>query len=223
MLKAWRRYLDAKQYAGLHLRGPGTDLKVGLPRRHLWMGGLSHSAQGMPFIANMPTEEVFTAPHCREAEGVVRSTKPLSHAGALIEDFELRFAQGKVVGLKAARNEAVLAKLIETDAGASRLGELALVPHSSPISQSGLLFYNTLYDENASCHLALGRAYRICVENGAQMSDEAFAEAGGNDSLVHTDFMIGSDRLDVSGILADGSEEPLMRAGEWVSAVTSPH
>lgn len=211
-----RAFLDEKQYAALRFKGPGTDLTVGMPDRHAWNGGESKTrGTGIPFIANLPTEEVFSMPHKDKVDGVVTTTKPLSHAGALIKGFTLRFEKGRVVDIKAENNEAVLRQLIETDEGASRLGEVALVPHSSPISQSGLLFYNTLYDENASSHLAVGRAYRSSLENGAEMSDEAFAEAGGNDSLTHVDFMIGSGKMNVDGIAKDGSVEPLMRDGEW--------
>jgi aminopeptidase len=133
----------------------------------------------------------------------------------LIEDFSLTFKAGRVVNVTARKGEAVLRKLIETDEGSARLGEVALVPHSSPISQSGLLFYNTLFDENASCHLAVGRAYPNCLENGAQMSQAEFAAAGGNDSLVHVDFMIGSGQMDIDGLTAAGEVEPVMRGGEW--------
>src|SRR6185503_8117275 len=165
--------------------------------------------------ANVPTEEVFTMPHKDRTEGVVTSTKPLSYGGVLIEDFSLTFAGGRVVKVTAKKGEAVLKKLIETDEGSARLGEVALVPHSSPISQSGLLFYNTLFDENASNHVAIGRAYRFSLADGAGMSDEEFAAAGGNDSLTHVDFMIGSAEMNVDGLTADGSAEPIMRAGEW--------
>ncbi|MBD3161864.1 MAG: aminopeptidase [Candidatus Latescibacteria bacterium] len=217
-LRERRTLLNRKQYAALKYHAPGTDLTVGLPEKQSWMGGESHTLEKeIPFIANIPTEEVFAMPHKDRVDGVVRATKPLNYAGVLIEDFELRFQDGKVVEMKAAKNEAVLRKLIETDEGAARLGEVALVPHSSPISQSGLLFFNTLYDENASCHLALGRAYRVCVEGGGKMSDEEFSAAGGNMSLTHVDFMIGSGEMDIDGVTRDGAAEPLMRGGEWVS------
>jgi aminopeptidase len=154
-------------------------------------------------------------PHKDRAEGVLSSSKPLSYGGVLIENFSLTFAEGRVVKVVAEKGEAMLQKLIDTDEGSARLGEVALVPYNSPISQSGLLFYNTLFDENASNHVALGRAYRFCIQNGTQMSDEEFAQAGGNDSLTHVDFMIGSNQMDIDGITANGSSEPLMRAGEW--------
>ncbi len=212
-----RAFLGRKQYAALRFQAPGTDLTVGLPERQVWMGGVSHSRdREIPFIANIPTEEVFGAPHRDRVEGVVHSTKPLCHNGVLIEDFSLTFQDGCVVGIEAAQNEAVLKRLIATDEGSARLGEVALVPHGSPISKLGLLFYNTLFDENASSHLALGRAYRVCIEGGGDMTDGAFSAAGGNDSLVHVDFMIGSSRMDVDAVRRDGGTERLMRAGEWV-------
>ncbi len=214
-LKQRREALDAKQYRSLRYRAPGTDLELGLPDDHRWMGGESRSKTDTLFVANIPTEEVFTLPHRDRADGLVSSSKPLSYAGTLIEEFSLRFEAGRVVEVKAAKGEAALRKLIETDEGASRLGEVALVPHGSPISRSGLLFFNTLYDENASSHLAVGRAYRICLEGGAEMSDEGFLAAGGNDSLAHVDFMIGSELMDVDGVLEDGQVEPVMRNGEW--------
>ncbi|MCB0211540.1 MAG: aminopeptidase [Anaerolineae bacterium] len=216
-LAARCEYLNAKQYTALKYTAPGTDLTVGLPENHIWHGGQKETLTGIPFIPNVPTEEVFTMPHKDRVEGVVTSTKPLSYAGVLIENFRLQFVDGKIVEIAAERGEAVLRKLIETDEGAARLGEVALVPQNSPIAQSGVLFYNTLFDENASNHLAVGRAYRFCVENGPQMSNEDFAAAGGNDSLAHVDFMIGSEAMDIEGLLADGTAEPLMRAGEWVS------
>ncbi|MDH3943901.1 MAG: aminopeptidase [Anaerolineae bacterium] len=207
--------MTAKAYRSLHFNGPGTDLKIGLPEGHIWMGGSADTEAGFPYVANIPTEEIFTLPHRMVADGHVTATKPLSRGGALIDDFSVSFEGGKVVKVQAKHNEGVLTKMIAADESAGRLGEVALVPHSSPISQSGLLFYTTLFDENASCHIALGSSYRECLAGGAAMSDEAYQAAGGNDSLIHTDFMIGSDSLDVDGIKADGSLEPVMRAGEW--------
>ncbi|MBN1220738.1 MAG: aminopeptidase [Anaerolineae bacterium] len=214
-LKAKTDYLNAKHYTALKYTAPGTDFTVGLPANHLWKSGQSVSQHSIVFVVNIPTEEIFTMPHRDKAEGVVSSAKPLSHAGILIEDFSLTFENGRITKVTAKKGEAVLKKLIESDEGAARLGEVALVPHSSPISQSGLLFYNTLYDENAANHLALGRAYRCSLKNGLLMSDEEFAKAGGNDSLIHVDFMIGSAHMDVDGITSDGAIEPIMRAGEW--------
>jgi len=217
-LRARRAQLDARQYRALRYRGPGTALELGLPANHRWLGGLSHTPQGLPFIANLPTEEVFTLPHREQAEGWVAASMPLAYAGTLIEGIRLRFAGGQVVEARAEREETVLHKLLETDAGARRLGEVALVPQSSPVARSGKLFLNTLYDENAASHLAVGRAYRVCLEGGAAMDDAAFAAAGGNDSLTHVDFMIGSSELEVDGLRADGGVEPLMRGGEWTQS-----
>jgi aminopeptidase len=214
-LSARKDYLNAKRYTALKYTAPGTDFTLGLPDHHIWNGAQSQTPTGITFIANVPTEEVFTMPHKDRADGVVSSSKPLSYGGVLIEDFSLTFAGGRVVKVTAKKGEAVLKKLIETDEGSARLGEVALVPHSSPISQSGLLFYNTLFDENASNHVAIGRAYRFCMEGGPAMSDEEFAAAGGNDSLAHVDFMIGSAAMNVDGITREGVTEPIMRAGEW--------
>lgn len=210
-----KEYLTAKQYAALKYTAPGTDFTLGLPAHHIWHSGISQTSSGIIFTANIPTEEVFTMPHKNQADGIVSSTKPLSYGGVLIENFTLTFEAGRVVNVTADKGESVLKNLIETDEGATRLGEVALVPHNSPISQSGLLFYNTLYDENAANHLAVGRAYPFCIENGSMMSDEEFAAAGGNHSLTHVDFMIGSNKMDIEGINHDGSTEPIMRAGEW--------
>jgi aminopeptidase len=212
-----RDVLNRKRYDALRYRGPGTDLTLGLPRGHVWVSGQSLSRSGILFAPNLPTEEVFTIADRNRVDGIVRSTKPLSHGGTLIDDFSLRFAGGRVVELSAARGEAMLRHLIETDEGAGRLGEVALVPHSSPIAQSGLLFYNTLFDENATSHVALGSAYRFTLEGGEAMADDEFERAGGNRSAVHSDFMIGSADLDIDGVLADGRAEPLMRAGEWAA------
>jgi len=208
-------HLNRKRYAALKYSGPGTDLTLGLPDGHIWVSGHTRSQTGISFTANLPTEEVFTMAHKDKVNGVVRSTKPLSHAGTLIEGFSVRFADGRVVEVSAERGEAVLRTLVDTDPGAARLGEVALVPHSSPIAQSGLLFYNTLFDENAASHVALGNAYKFTLAGGDGMSDEAFERAGGNRSSVHVDFMIGSGELDVDGVRADGTSEPLMRGGEW--------
>ena len=214
-----RDYLNRKRYSALKYAGPGTDLTIGLPERHLWVSGRSESRSGIAFAPNLPTEEVFTMPRADRVDGVVRSSKPLSYGGTVIEHFELTFAEGRAVSVKAERGQAVLQQLVDTDPGAARLGELALVPHSSPVAQSGLLFYNTLFDENAASHVAFGSAYKFTLSGGENMDDDAFERAGGNRSAVHVDFMIGSAELDVDGILPDGTREPLMRRGEWVGAV----
>jgi aminopeptidase len=215
-------YLTAKKYTGLHYRaaslgdkGPGTDFTLGLPPGHKWVGGNGLAENGIVFTANMPTEEIFTLPDRNRAEGTVAATFPLSYGGTLIEDFGLEFKDGRIVKVHARKNEAILQKLVDTDEGSTRLGEAALVPASSPIGRRGHLFYNTLFDENASCHIAIGRAYRFTLIGGEELTDEEFVKAGGNMSLNHVDFMIGSDQMDIDGIASDGSREPIMRQGEW--------
>lgn len=216
-LSARRDFLNDRRYDALVYRGPGTDLTVGLAPGHMWVAGRSTSAAGVPFAPNLPTEEVFTMPHRDRVNGVVRSTKPLSYGGTLVDGFSLRFESGRIVGVAAERGRSVLQQLVDTDAGSSRLGEVALVPHGSPVAQSGLLFYNTLFDENAASHLALGSAYRFTMQDGERMTDEAFELSGGNRSAAHVDFMIGSSELSIDGIRADGTREPLMRLGEWAA------
>jgi aminopeptidase len=217
-LAARSDYLNRKRYTALKFSGPGTHLTVGLPAAHLWVSGASTSRNNIRFVANLPTEEVFTMADRHRVSGTVRATKPLSYSGTLIEDFSLKFEDGRVVDVKAGRGESVLRQLVDTDASAGRLGEVALVPHSSPIAQSGRLFYNTLFDENAASHVALGTAYKFTLTGADVMSDEQFEEAGGNRSAIHVDFMIGSGELDVDGVLASGGAEPLMRRGEWAAA-----
>lgn len=212
-------YLTGKQYTALKLKSTQTALTVGLPDGHIWKGGIGTSQTGIPFAPNLPTEEIFTLPHRERVDGVVRTTKPLSVRGVLLHDFTLRFEGGRVVDVSAPEGEDVLRKLIETDEGAAHLGEVALVPASSPISKSGLLFYNTLFDENAASHIALGDAYRFNLEGADELPNEEFAARGGNHSLVHMDFMIGSADMDVDGVRQDGTTEPVMRAGEWAFEV----
>lgn len=218
-LSARRDMLNRRRYDALEYRGPGTNLRLGLVDGHQWVSGRSVSLNGISFAPNLPTEEVFTMPHRERVDGTVRATKPLSYSGTLIEDFSITFEGGRAVSVTAARGEAVLRDLISTDAGAARLGEVALVPHSSPVAQSGLLFYNTLFDENAASHVAFGSAYKFTTQNGEAMSDDAFEAAGGNRSVTHVDFMIGSSALDIDGICKDGTVEPLMRSGEWATAL----
>jgi aminopeptidase len=208
--------MNQKRYSALHFRGPGTDLRVGLADDHLWLGGGTTAGNGLYCIPNMPTEEVFTTPHKDRVDGHVTSTKPLSYQGTLIEEISVRFEKGKIVQAHAARGEQVLQRMIETDEGARRLGEVSLVPHSSPIASSGLLFMNTLFDENAACHIALGQAYSTCLKDGDTLSPEQLASRGANESLIHVDWMIGSNRIDVDGIDSGGGSEPVLRAGEWV-------
>jgi aminopeptidase len=216
-LAARSQQLNSRHYRALKYSGPGTNLTLGLPDGHQWVSGRTATQSGVPFTANLPTEEVFTIADRNRADGTVRASKPLSYGGTLIEGFTLRFDGGRVVEMSAERGEGVLRQLLDTDPGAARLGEVALVPHSSPISQSGRLFYNTLFDENAASHVALGSAYKFTLRGGDAMDDEAFEQAGGNRSAVHVDFMIGSGDLDVDGILQDGTREPVMRGGEFVA------
>jgi aminopeptidase len=208
-------FLNEKRYATLHYRGPGTDFRLGLADDHFWLGGGTTAGNGNYCIPNMPTEEVFSAPHKDRADGTVTATKPLSHQGTMIEGIHVRFERGRIVELKATKGEEVLKKLIETDDGARRLGEVALVPHSSPIASSGLVFFNTLFDENAASHIALGQAYSGCLRDGDKLTPDQLAAKGVNDSLIHVDWMIGSDKLDIDGVTATGAVEPLMRQGEW--------
>lgn len=215
-LKRRRDLLTGKQYAALHFQGGETDLTVGLADDHVWGGGAADTPGGITFTANIPTEEVWTAPHRERVDGTVVSTKPLSYNGTLIDGIRIEFKAGRITGASAEQGEGALLKMIETDEGSHRLGEVALVPHSSPISRSGLFFFNTLYDENAASHIAIGSAYRFNVKGGVDMSLEDFNARGGNDSLTHVDWMIGSDRIDVDGITKDGQREAVMRAGEFV-------
>ena len=208
-------WLNGQRFHSLHYSGPGTDLTIGLADGHEWQGGASTAKNGVVCNPNIPTEEVFTTPHARRVDGHVVSTKPLSYQGALIENIQVRFEQGRIVEAKASRGEEVLRKVLDTDEGARRLGEAALVPHSSPISKSGLLFYNTLFDENAACHIALGQCYSKCFVDGARLTPEQIAERGGNKSLIHIDWMIGSGSIDIDGVHADGSRTPVFRKGEW--------
>jgi aminopeptidase len=210
--------LNAKRYAALHFKSAdgSTDLRVGLADQHLWAGGGTTAGNGIYCQPNIPTEECFTTPHKDRVDGVVRASKPLSHQGTLIENIRCRFEGGKIVEATATAGEDVLNKLISTDDGARRLGEVALVPASSPIAASGILYWSTLFDENAASHIALGQAYSTCLIGGEKMDDEALAALGANESLIHVDWMIGSAKMDVDGVPADGAAEPLMRGGEWV-------
>ncbi|MDB5585168.1 MAG: hypothetical protein JWP26_138 [Devosia sp.] len=212
--KRWT-WLNEKKFASLHYTGPGTDLTVGLADGHRWKGGASEAKNGVTCNPNIPTEEVFTTPHRERVDGYVAATKPLSHNGSLIEEMQGRFENGRLIELKAAKGADVFNKVLDTDEGARRLGEVALVPHSSPISASGILFFNTLYDENASCHIAQGQCYADCFIDGKSLSQEQIFAQGGNKSLIHIDWMIGSDKVDIDGVHADGTTEPVMRKGEW--------
>jgi len=215
-LAARSEYLNNKRYSALKYTGPGTNLTLGLPEGHIWVSGRSVSRGGIPFTANLPTEEVFTIADKDRVDGTVRASKPLSYGSTLIDGFSVTFERGRIVKMTAEKNADTLQRLLDTDEGARRLGEVALVPNSSPISQSGLLYYNTLFDENAASHVALGNAYKFTLKRGNDMSDAEFEQAGGNRSGVHVDFMIGSGELDVDGVLPSGTAEPVMRKGEWI-------
>lgn len=218
-LGARRDLLNEKHYTALMYRAPGTDITIGLPEKHVWFGGEVKAANGIHFIPNMPTEEVFTLPHKDRVDGTIRATLPLSYGGMLIEDFSLTFKHGKVVDFSAKEGYDALKNLLAIDDGARGLGEVALVPQSSPVAQAKMMFFNTLYDENASSHLAFGRAYQFTMQGGEAMTSEQFTANGGNTSLAHVDFMVGSDQMDIDAIAADGKVEPLIRSGEWVTPV----
>jgi aminopeptidase len=208
-------WLNGQRFSALHYSGPGTDLTIGLADGHEWEGGASTAKNGITCNANIPTEEVFTTPHARRVSGHVVSSKPLSYQGTLIDNIQVKFEEGRIIAAKASRGEEVLNRVLDTDEGARRLGEVALVPHSSPISKSGLLFFNTLFDENAACHIALGQCYSKCFVDGTKLSPQQIAAQGGNQSLIHIDWMIGSDKTDIDGIHADGRRVPVFRKGEW--------
>ncbi|MHC3752481.1 aminopeptidase [Streptococcus suis] len=224
-IKAWEEHearlvakakvLNDEQFVKLHYTAPGTDLVLGMPKNHLWEAAGSVNAQGEHFIANMPTEEVFTAPDYRVADGYVTSTKPLSYNGNIIEGIKVTFKDGEIVDVTAEKGDEVMKKLVFDNAGARGLGEVALVPDKSLISQSGVTFFNTLFDENASNHLAIGQAYAFSIEGGTEMSQEELKEAGLNRSDVHVDFMIGSNKMNIDGIREDGTRVPIFRDGEW--------
>lgn len=209
------KWLNDQGFDALHYTGPGTDLRLGLAEGHIWKGGASPALNGIVCQPNIPTEEVFTCPHAYKVDGTVSATKPLAHQGAVIEDISVRFEAGKIVEATASKGQEQFRELLKTDDGAARIGEVALVPHSSPISQSGVLFYNTLFDENASCHIALGQCYADTIEGGSELSPEELQQKGGNQSIIHVDWMIGSDVVDIDGITKSGDVVPVMRAGEW--------
>jgi len=214
-LRTRTEWLNAQRFEALRFTSDGTDLTVGLAEGHEWHGGASEAQNGVTCNPNIPTEEVFTTPHAARVNGTVRSTKPLSHMGTLIDGIEVTFEDGVITRASADKGEAVLLELLDTDAGARRLGEVALVPHGSPISQSGLLYYNTLFDENAACHIALGQCYSKCFLDGASLSPEQIAKQGGNASLIHVDWMIGGAQTDIDGILPSGEAVPVFRNGGW--------
>lgn len=209
-------HLNSKKYKAFHYKSDeGTDVIIELPQKQYWSAASSVNEKGNSFVANMPTEEVFTAPHKNGVNGTIKNTLPLSYSGNIVDDFSITFKDGKVVDYSAGVGEEILKSILETDDGAKRLGEVALVPVDSPISNLNTLFYNTLFDENASCHVALGSAYAFCIDGGKDMSAEERAENGLNDSNTHVDFMIGSKSLSIDGILENGDKEPVFRNGNW--------
>ena len=216
-LRIKTNWLNEKNFAALQYNGPNTNLRVGLADEHEWMGGASKAQNGIICNPNIPSEEVFTTPHAYKVDGTVSSTKPLSYQGTLIDDIKVTFKDGKIIKAHASKGEEVLQKVLKSDEGASRIGEVALVPHSSPISQSGIIFYNTLFDENAASHIALGQCYSKCFKGELDLSKEEISKRGGNSSMIHIDWMIGSDQIDVDGIDQSGNQEPIFRKGEWVS------
>jgi len=224
-IKAWEAHghklqakaaeLNAAQFKALHYTAPGTDITIGLPENHIWIGGPNESSDGRPFVANMPTEEVFSAADSNNINGYISSTKPLSYAGNTLNNMKFTFENGRVIKATAEEGNDVLQKLLQTDAGVKSLGEVALVPDPSPISQSKITFFNTLFDENASNHLALGSAYAFSIEGGTKMTEEQLKAAGLNRSQAHVDFMVGSSQMNIDGIKHDGSVVPVFRNGDW--------
>lgn len=223
---AWKNHLEDLKYRAdflnekafdklIYKSSNGTSLTVGLPKGHIWMSGASTNSHGDRFVANMPTEEVFTAPDARRVDGTLKSTKPLAYSGNIIDKFTLEFKNGEVVSYSAEVGERYLADLLKVDENSKRLGEVALVPYDSPISNSNILFYNTLFDENASCHFAFGKAYPTCVEGGTEMSPKELEEAGINESIMHEDFMVGSKDLSIIGVKEDGTEIEIFKDGNW--------
>ena len=216
-LRMKTNWLNEKNFAALQYNGPNTNLRVGLADEHEWMGGASKAQNGIICNPNIPSEEVFTTPHAYKVDGTVTSTKPLSYQGTLIDNINVTFKDGKIIEANASKGEEVLQKVLKSDEGASRIGEVALVPHSSPISQSGIIFYNTLFDENAASHIALGQCYSKCFKGELDLSKEEISKRGGNSSMIHIDWMIGSNEIDVDGIDQSGNSVPIFRQGEWVS------
>ncbi|MBQ6076012.1 MAG: aminopeptidase [Lachnospiraceae bacterium] len=216
-LMNYGRKLTERQFTALHFTsGLGTDITVGLVKDHIWVGGGCFTPQGVYFDPNIPTEECFCMPEKTGTNGIVYASKPLSYQGRVIENFWLRFENGKVTDFGAEKEADTLRKLVEFDEGSCYLGEVALVPYDSPVSRSGILFFNTLYDENAACHLALGACYPENLKGGTEMSEEELAAHGANNSMTHCDFMFGTADMDIDGILPDGTRVPVFRKGNYV-------
>lgn len=217
-LSVYAQKLQQKNYHALHYVSEGTDLTVGLAKNHIWEDATSYvNGKEQAFIANIPTEEVFTAPDRNRVDGYVTNKLALSYNGTIIDQFKLMFKDGEIIDFSAEKGEAVLKDLINTDEGSRRLGEVALVPDDSPISNRNTIFYNTLFDENAACHLAIGSAYAFNIQGGTEMTVEEKIASGLNDSNVHVDFMIGSSDLTIYGIFEDGSKELVFENGNWAS------
>ncbi|HBW35971.1 aminopeptidase [Desulfosporosinus sp. BICA1-9] len=215
-LKTRLDFLNSSALKSLHYKNSlGTDLRINLPDNYTWLGGSEYTPDGLEFIANLPTEEVFTLPEKTGVNGIVVSSMPLNYNGNLIEQFSLTFKDGRIIDFSAQKGFETLKNIIETDEGSHYLGEVALVPFDSPISNSKILFFNTLFDENASCHLAIGKAYPVCLENGANLTPKELEQAGVNDSLVHVDFMIGTSDLDIIGFTVDEEEVPIFKDGNF--------
>jgi len=210
-------WLNELKLDAIHFKGPGTDLRLGLVVNHAWVGVQSTFKNGITGSPNIPTEEIFTMPHRLRAEGRVASSRPVSVRGQLVDGIVVEFRDGVAVSARAAKGEETLQRLLASDDGAKRLGEVALVPNSGKVAQTGLLFYNTLYDENAASHIALGAAYAENLKGYAELSESQRSEAGANDSIIHVDWMIGSGEMDVDGVHADSSTIALMRSGEWAT------
>lgn len=220
ILKNRMDYLNSKKFEKLIYKNSlGTNLEIGLPEGHRWISGGENSKEGVYFVANIPTEEIFTMPHREKVNGVVVSTKPLIYGGSTIKDFTLKFVDGKIVEYSAKVGEEILGKLLDIDENSRYLGEVALVDFKSPISQSKKIFYNNLYDENASCHLALGAAYPVCLENSEELGEEELLEKGMNISMIHEDFMIGSEDMEIIGVDKNGEETLLMKDGNFVFTI----
>lgn len=215
-LKKYVHFLNNRQYKSFILRAPGTELEVGLADGHNWVGGSKKSMAGIPYLANIPTEEVFTTPHKLKVNGILRATKPLSLNGKLVEDFGFTFKDGKVVDYYAAKGKDALDNLFVNDEGAAYLGEIALVPDNSPISNTNILFNNTLFDENASVHFAFGQSYAYAMKDGVDRTRDELENSGANYSLVHSDFMVGGPELSITAVSADGSKTGLFRDGNWL-------
>lgn len=216
-LKKSMDFLNENNFKYLHYKNSiGTDLKIELPEKHLWLGGSSYTPENIEFVANIPTEEVFTLPKRTGVNGIVVSSKPLNYRGNLIEDFSITFKEGEIIDFTAKKGYDSLKSLIDTDEGSKYLGEVALVPYDSPISNSNILFYNTLFDENASCHLAIGEAYPVCIENGENMTKEELKNIGANNSMEHVDFMVGTSDLNITGIKDNGEDVIVFKNGNFI-------